>query len=43
MAHGTTEEEVLKNIKEAMSLWLDTAEANGKSIPKPKGDRLIFA
>lgn len=42
-AHGQTQEEALKNAKEAMSLWLDTARACGDTIPKPKGRRLVFA
>lgn len=43
MAHGASEEEALKNIKEAILLWLEAAKENGESIPKPKGERLIFA
>lgn len=42
-AHGETQETALANIKEAMSLWLDTARKYGDEIPQPKGCRLILA
>ncbi len=42
-AHGETQETALANIKEAMSLWLDTARKYGDKIPQPKGRRLILA
>ena len=43
MAHGNTPEDALKNAKEAIQLWIDTANEFGDSIPEPKGKRLIFA
>ncbi len=43
IAHGDTPEKALKNAKEAMQLWIDTAKEFGDSIPEPKGERLIFA
>ncbi len=43
MAHGDTQESALTNIKEAMELWLDTAQEFGDPIPEPKGRRLAFA
>jgi predicted RNase H-like HicB family nuclease len=43
MAHGETQNSALKNIKEAMQLWLKTAQEFGDPIPLPKGRRLIFA
>lgn len=43
MAHGHTLEVALQNIKEAIQLWIDTAEEFGDAIPEPKGRRLIFA
>ncbi|MDH5718644.1 MAG: type II toxin-antitoxin system HicB family antitoxin [Spirochaetia bacterium] len=43
MAHGATNEEALKNINEAIELWLKTAKEFGDPIPQPKGRRLIFA
>ena len=43
IAHGETPEKALKNAKEAIQLWIDTAKEFGDSVPKPKGERLIFA
>lgn len=43
IAHGETPEIALKNAKEAMQLWIDTAKEFGDPIPEPKGERLIFA
>lgn len=43
IAHGETLEKALKNAKEAMQLWIDTAKEFGDPIPEPKGERLIFA
>lgn len=42
-AHGTSQEEALKNAQDAMQLWLDTAREYGDPIPEPRGRRLIFA
>jgi predicted RNase H-like HicB family nuclease len=43
LAHGETEEVALKQVKEAMQLWLDTAREFGDPIPEPKGRRLMYA
>jgi predicted RNase H-like HicB family nuclease len=43
MAHGNTKEDALKNINEAMELWIDVARDNGDPIPEPKGHRLVYA
>jgi predicted RNase H-like HicB family nuclease len=43
MAHGNTSEEALKNVKDAMTLWLDVAKANGDPIPEPRGRKLMYA
>lgn len=43
MAHGDTPEDALKNAKEAIQLWIDTAKEFGDPVPEPKGERLIFA
>lgn len=43
MTHGATQEEALKNAKEAMTLWIDTSIEFGEPVPVPKGRRLIFA
>ncbi len=43
MAHGETPGKALKNAKDAIQLWIDTAKEFGDPIPEPKGERLIFA
>ena len=43
MAHGETQEIALKQINQAIELWLDTAKEFGDPIPEPKGRRLVFA
>ena len=43
MAHGETEELALKNIKEAVQLWIDTAREFGDPVPEPRGRRLMYA
>lgn len=42
MAHGDSYDDALKNIKEAINLWIDTAKEFGDPIPQPKG-RLMYA
>ncbi len=42
-AHGKTQDEALANTKQAIQLWIDTANEFGDPIPEPKGHRLIFA
>ena len=42
MAHGKDYDNALVNIKEAIELWINTAEKYGDPIPKPKG-RLMYA
>ena len=43
MAHGASHEEALSNAKQAMSLWLEAAQAEGQAVPSPRGHRLMFA
>ncbi|GAB6043714.1 type II toxin-antitoxin system HicB family antitoxin [Endothiovibrio diazotrophicus] len=43
MAHGDTRESALASAKEAISLWIDTTEEFGDSIPEPRGRRLMYA
>ena len=43
MAHGDSQADALENVNEAMRLWLDTAQEFGDAIPKPKGERLMYA
>lgn len=42
-AHGNTSEEALKNVQDAMTLWLDVAKTHGDPIPQPRGRRLMYA
>jgi len=42
-AHGDTQETALKNINDAIQLWIDTARELGKPIPAPRGRRLMLA
>ena len=43
MAHGSSQYEALENIREAVALWIKTAEEFGDPVPEPKGRRLVFA
>lgn len=43
MAHGDSYESALESVKEAIQLWLDTANEFGDPIPEPKGHRLMYA
>jgi predicted RNase H-like HicB family nuclease len=43
MAHGDTCEKALGNAKDAIQLWIDTANEFGDPIPEPKGTKLIYA
>ena len=43
MAHGDSQETALRNVNDAMQLWIDTAREFGDPIPEPKGERLMFA
>jgi len=43
IAHGSTEEGALTNVKEAIELWIDTAKEFGDPVPQPKGRRLMLA
>lgn len=42
-AHGDSYDEALKNAKDAMALWLATAEEFGHDVPEPKGRKLMYA
>ena len=43
MAHAKTTEKELKNVNQAIELWIDTAKEFGDNIPEPKGRRLMLA
>jgi predicted RNase H-like HicB family nuclease len=42
-AHGDSHEDALANAKDAMEFWIDRARELGRSIPEPKGRRLMYA
>lgn len=43
MAHGGTHAKALENAQEAIGLWLEMARELGRTVPQPKGRRLVFA
>ena len=43
LAHGSSQEEALKNIQTAIELWIETAQEFNDPIPVPKGEKLMFA
>lgn len=43
MAHGDTQEEALRNVNDAIGLWLDTVREFGDPVPEPKGKPRMFA
>ena len=43
LAHGKTPETALKNAKEVIQLWIETAKEFGDPVPAPKEERLFFA
>lgn len=40
IAHGKTQIEAVKNVNEAVELWLETAREFGDEIPEPSEHRL---
>jgi predicted RNase H-like HicB family nuclease len=42
-AHGSTADEALSSVQEAIRLWLETAREFGDAVPEPKGRRLMYA
>ena len=42
MADGASYEEAVRNAHEVIGEWIETAIAEGREIPKPRG-RLMFA
>ena len=42
-AHGDSREEALKNVNEAIRLWVETAKEFGDPVPEPKGRKLNYA
>jgi predicted RNase H-like HicB family nuclease len=42
-AHGSTQEEALRNANDAIQLWINTAKEFGDPVPEPRGRRLMLA
>jgi len=43
MAHGVSHEEALRSAQDAIRLWIETAQEDGRVVPQPKGRRLVYA
>lgn len=43
MAHGASPEASLMEAQKAIDLWIESAKELGRTIPKPKGRRLLLA
>jgi len=43
MAHGATHEDALREVDQAVALWIDTAKESGDPIPEPMERRLLSA
>ena len=43
VAHGDTQQAALRNVNQAMDLWLDTAREFGDPMLEPKSERLMSA
>ena len=42
-AHGKTRVDALKNVDQAINLWVETATEFGDPIPQPKGRKLMYS
>ena len=43
MAHGSTHDSALNNLKDAMALWIETAKECNDPVPAPMGRKLVYA
>lgn len=43
LAHGSTPTEAVASAQDAIALWVRTAREFGRSVPEPKGRRLLLA
>ncbi|MCC6162696.1 MAG: type II toxin-antitoxin system HicB family antitoxin [Acidobacteria bacterium] len=43
MAHGTTPSDAVSAVQDAIQFWIETATADGRAVPVPKGRRLLYA
>ncbi len=42
ISQGKTEDEAIENIKEAIELWIEDAQANGEVIPEDSQIRVAY-
>ena len=43
MAHADSHEQALAEVKQAMALWIESAQASGRAVPQARGARLLFS
>lgn len=43
MAHGATPAEAVSAAQDAIALWIDAAVEDDRTVPEPKGRRLLLA
>jgi predicted RNase H-like HicB family nuclease len=43
MADGSSYTEAVENAQTIIGEWIETARAEGRSIPEPRGRKLVFA
>ncbi len=43
MADGASYEDAISSVQKVIQEWIDTALALGRTVPEPKGRRLIYA
>jgi len=43
MAHGDSHEQALAEVKQALALWIEAAQASGRAVPQARESRLLFA
>jgi predicted RNase H-like HicB family nuclease len=41
MAHGNTRAKAIANAEEAVTVWIETAKADGIKVPSPRGRLLV--
>ncbi len=43
MADGKSQQEALQNAEIIIQEWIETAQEQGRDVPAPKGEKLVFA
>ncbi len=43
LAHGDDQETALQNVNDAIQFWFERAQELGRTVPQPKGERLMLA